>query len=419
MLKKVNKNSGMSLIEVIVSMLVLSIAVVAVTMSFTAASRINLGSKQKQAVESLMENLMEYTEAGGTNYASWFAAASSVPEDTLYATQQQTLYKGIKQGLLTYDVRVLIDTAPTEYEKDKLNNYDVIQFGGASSNTIMIDASLKSYDVSTEFGADVSDYDEMAYKFFSNMHTSAVLEHNLADEQAEEADPDGHEEDPWDLTEKAQIPNFVDRELRLIVTKPTEDKMQLTANLTYILNASIQLPTGTSHTYERTLFVSDMYDLASNTEEGAKKLNQIYIMYSPAKLEPLGYGLGQDIRVMDPGQDMKANIFIANQQTASKNLNDAILLNSIDALDTTTYKVMVSFENPNDSSENYNPAGGDIYCSGDMELHEAATFAPATMVYKNKLVAKGKEVRIITTKLDILESGTDTVLATKTVTHLQ
>jgi len=142
-------------------------------------------------------------------------------------------------------------------------------------------------------------------------------------------------------------------------------------------------------------------------------------MYSPAKLEPLGYGLGQDIRVMDPGQDMKANIFIANQQTASKNLNDAILLNSIDALDTTTYKVMVSFENPNDSSENYNPAGGDIYCSGDMELHEAATFAPATMVYKNKLVAKGKEVRIITTKLDILESGTDTVLATKTVTHLQ
>ena len=54
MLRKSNKNSGMSLIEVIVSMLVLSIAVVAVTMSFSTASKINLGSRQKQDVDALV-----------------------------------------------------------------------------------------------------------------------------------------------------------------------------------------------------------------------------------------------------------------------------------------------------------------------------------------------------------------------------
>lgn len=406
MLSKSNKNSGMSLIEVIVSMLVLSIAVVAVTMSFSTASKINMGTGQKQTAESLMENLLEYAEAGGTEYASWFDADSSVPESTPVTTQQKTLYKGVRQGMHVYDVRVLVDTAPTEYANDKLNNYDVIQFGGTSSNTIMIDASLKSYDVEDEdFGENVSDYDEDAYKYFYNMHNTAVLEANLAG-----ATP------PLTVTPMSHIPNYVDRELRLVVSKPTGDKMQLTAYLTYVVDTGIMIPAGTPDTFETTLFVSDLYDLASDTDEDAKKLDQIYIMYSPAALETVGYNLGQDIRVMDPNHVMNADIFIANQQTDLPEVDLAIGKNEITERDTSTHTVFISCNNPDGSGSSMKPAGGDIYCSGLLSLQG---FDSTTTGNPQKLLAKGEEVRIIATTMEILEAGTDTVLASKTITHLQ
>lgn len=404
MLSKSNKNSGMSLIEVIVSMLVLSIAVVAVTMSFSTASKINMGTGQKQTAESLMENLLEYAEAGGTEYLTWFDADSSVPESTLVTSQQKTLYKGIKQGMHVYDVRVLVDTAPTEYANEKLNDYDVIQFGGASSNTILIDASLGSYNVKNPT-EQVSDYDEDAYEYFYNTHISAVLEANLAG-----ATP------PLTPIPMSQIPNYVDRELRLVVSKPVDDKMQLTAKMTYILDAGIMIPTGTSDTFETTLFVSDLYDLASDTDEDAKKLNQIYIMYSPAKLETVGYNLGQDIRVMDPNKVMDADIFIANQQTSLEDVDLAIGKNEITQRDTSTHTVFVSCNNPDGSGSSMQPAGGDIYCSGLLAIQG---FDSSTAWHQQRLLAKGKEVRIIATTLEILEAGTDTVLASKTITHLQ
>ena len=48
MLKKSNKNSGMSLIEVIVSMLVLSIAAVTVISAFSMAAQVNTKAKRQQ-----------------------------------------------------------------------------------------------------------------------------------------------------------------------------------------------------------------------------------------------------------------------------------------------------------------------------------------------------------------------------------
>ena len=406
MLSKSNKNSGMSLIEVIVSMLVLSIAVVAVTMSFSTASKINMGTGQKQTAESLMENLLEYAEAGGTEYFTWFGADSSeVLTDGVLPSQQKTLYKGVKQGMHVYDVRVLVDNNPTEYANDKLNDYDVIQFGGASSNTILIDASLGSYNVKNPT-EQVSDYDEDAYEYFYNTHISAVLEANLAG-----ATP------PLTPTPMSQIPNYVDRELRLVVSKPVENKMQLTAKMTYILDDGIMISAGASDTFETTLFVSDLYDLASDTDEDAKKLNQIYIMYSPAKLETVGYNLGQDIRVMDPNKVMDADIFIANQQTSLEDVDLAIGKNEITQRDTSTHTVFVSCSNPDGSGSSMQPAGGDIYCSGLLAIQGFDT--TTTTGHQQRMLAKGKEVRIIATTLEVLEAGTDTVLASKTITHLQ
>lgn len=407
MLKKSNKNSGMSLIEVIVSMLVLSIAVVAVTMSFSTASKINMGSKTKQNVESLMENLMEYTEAGGTDYKTWFHATSDqVLANT--ATQKKVLYKGIGQGLYTYDVRVLTDTAPTT-EYDTINKKDVIQFGSASSNTIMIDAGLVSnnnYSNSEISSSVVADQDEKAYETFYAYHRMAVLEANAAG-----AVP------PLTETALNQIPNYVDRELRLEITTPSANKMQLTAYFHYELDSSILLSAGTANTLESTpLFTSVSYDVASAPDDGTSKLNQIYIMYSPAALEPVGYSLGQDIRVMDPAHAMNATIFIANQQTSPMDVDIAIGKNTVEERDTSTHTVYVSARNPETGAADMYPAGGDVYCSGRLSLQD---FHSTTVAHEKELVAKGKDVRVVKTTLDILEAGTDKVLASKSVTHLQ
>ncbi len=411
MLKKLNKNSGMSLIEVIVSMLVLSIAVVAVTMSFTAASRINLGSSQKQSTEALMENLMEYAESGGTNYKSWFFVDDDDYDSETDATDEDKFIEklnNVSQGIHTYDVRVTTDSSPAEYATAKLNDLDVIQFGGANSGTVMIDASLMSSDPLPGRNG-VSDYDETAYNHFFIQHSMAVLEANLAG-----AEP------PLDVTPVEDIPDLVDRELRLIVSKPAADKMQLTAYLTYTIDDSILLPSGIDYEFNGLpLFESKLYDLPSDTDTDAKKLGQIYIMYSKATKEPEDIGFNQDIRIMDPNHVMDADIFIAKQQETAMDVGVAIGKDSLEERDTTLYNVRVSFRKPQEGvTEYYNPAGGDIYCSGNVDLQDHTMFSGTTKYEKN-LVAKGDEVRIVTTTLEILKSGTDTVLASKTVTHLQ
>ena len=413
MLKKSNKNSGMSLIEVIVSMLVLSIAVIAVTMSFSTASKINMGSRQKQDVDALMENLLEYAEAGGTEYESWFRADSATPESTGVATKTKTLYKGIKQGLYAYDVRVLEDTAPTT-EYNTLNTEKVIQFGG-SSNTIMIDASLNSNnrsrnaEIDTDPDIAIADQDEKAYETFYAYHHLEVLE-----EEEAGASPT--------LIPLSEIPNYVDRELRLEVTVPAEDKMQLTAYFYYELcpNASSETllyPASGAPTFLKStpLFTTLVYDDASASDDGTTKLKQIYIMYSPAVKEREGCGLGQDIRVMDPSKAMNATIFIANQQTAVKELSNAVTIDA-ENLDSSTYWLKVSAQNPNDPTQSFSPAGGAIYCSGQLNIQG---FDSAITAHGRALVAKGEEVRVVKTTFEILEEGTNTVLASKSVTHLQ
>lgn len=425
MLKKSNKNNGMSLIEVIVSMLVLSIAVVAVTMSFSAVSRINLGSKQKQSVESLMENLLEYAEAGGTEYMDWFGVA---PSDYLLEqdfsdieTVRKELLKGVVQGLYTYDVRVTTDRAPTEYATDKLNNYNVIQFGGSGSNSVLIDASLASNDREVP-PSGVSDYDETAYEYFYTLHSSAVLEHNMIEDQKVLDDPT-YDKDEWDLTQEDEIPDIVDRELRLEVTKPTGDKMQLTAYLTYMFAMTsaendVHLPDGTSNIYEIPIFVSEMYDLASDTDDDAKKLDQIYILFSEAKEEAPGYYLNRDIRIMDAelsaDKALDAKIFIIYQQNSTMDVNDALLIDELENR-AENYTIRVSCSDPVTGIDR-SPAGAEIYCSSVVDLESGAT---NVSVENKNLAAKNEEVRIVTTTLDILEAGTSNVLASKTVTHLQ
>lgn len=427
MLKKMNKNSGMSLIEVIVSMLVLSIAVVAVTMSFSAASKVNMSSRQKQSTEALMENLLEYAEAGGTDYQSWFDHTAYQVEQNFddVTTVRKELLEGVSQGFQTYDVRVITDRAPAEYEKDKLNNASVIQFGGSGSNTVLIDASLKGNDKEL-IPSGVSDYDETAYEYFYTLHSSAVLEHNMIEAQKALEIP-GYTENEWYMVDEDVIPDIVDRELWLVVTKPTTDKMQLTAYMTYMLSTTktvapdvhqVHLPDGISYTYQIPIFVSEMYDLASDTDDDAKKLDQIYILYSKATEEEVTgeNNLGVDIRLLDAQAEhekaLSANVFLICQESGSMSVDTAIQKDGLDnRAEATNIKMSCKDLDGNDKS----PVKAEVYCSGTLALDASTDVTPKN----NNLAAKGEEVRIVTTTLVILEAGTDKVLASKEVTHLQ
>lgn len=428
MLRKSNKNSGMSLIEVIVSMLVLSIAVVAVTMSFSAASKINMGSKQKQAVESLMENLVEYAEAGGTDYKGWFLDDPSnylleqeFSDVAPVSTVRKELLKSISQGLYAYDVRVTTDRAPAKYDTAELNNFNVIQFGGSGSNSVLIDASLASNDREVP-PSGVSDYDETAYEYFYTLHSSAVLEHNMIEDQKKLNNP-AYVKDEWDLTEEADIPKIVDRELWLEVTKPATDKMQLTAYLTYMFAMTsaeddVHLPDGTSKTYQIPIFVSDMYDLPSDADADAKKLDQIYVLFTEAKSEEAGYYKNRDIRILDSAisgeRALDAKIFLIYQETSSKDVNDAFVIEELENR-AETYTIRVACSDV-ETGVDRSPAGAMIYCSSKIDLESGTT---NVSYEEDNLVASNEEVRIVTTTLEILEAGTTKVLASKTVTNLQ
>ena len=69
-----------------------------------------------------------------------------------------------------------------------------------------------------------------------------------------------------------------------------------------------------------------------------------------------------------------------------------------------------------ETSVDRSPAGAMIYCSSKIDLESGAT---NVSYEEDNLVAANEEVRIVTTTLEILEIGTDKVLASKTVTSLQ
>lgn len=414
MLRVKKNNSGMSLIEVIVSMLVLSIAVVAVTMSFSAANNINMKSRQKQSVASLMENLTEYAEAGGTDYRGWFGVSAENYSFTDENDKKVELLKGINQGLYQFDVRVTTDRKPEEYKTDQLNNFGVIQFGGSDSNSILIDASLKGKDSN---GNGVSDYDESAFEYFSVLHSSAVTEHNLIEEQ-KKSENSNYNMQVWEEVSASEIRKYIDRELRLVVKNPKEGKMQLTASFTYELHIDVQLPAGEERIMEVPVYVSEVYDVASNESEEAKRLNQIYILYSPSvEGEATSvYGDGKDIRLLDEAKSLKANIFIANQTVGEENtaIDAAIGMGSLANRGGAADRINVSFKNPTNNMYQ-EPLGGEVHCSCKGDLDSAT----GAVMHENSLVATGEKVRIVTTTVQILEKSTDKVLASKKITHLR
>ena len=197
--------------------------------------------------------------------------------------------------------------------------------------------------------------------------------------------------------------------------------MQLTASFVYMLDDSVQLPEDTSKVYEVPLYVSELYDKAGSTDPNAKKLNQIYIMYSPSVEEEALYGAGKDIRLLDAtnpeDKALNASIYIANQVVGENptSVDTAIGIGGLANRAGATNKIRISLKDP-ETDTLREPVGGKIYCSCDVEVEPTAS---VVAFEKNSLVAKGEEVRIVTTTVEIKDSTGQDTLATKTITLLQ
>lgn len=420
-MRKKIENRGMSLIEVIVSMLVLSIAVVTVMSAFSMASKTNLQSKRHQDVESVMESFLEYAEAGGTDYQSAFTVAATDysvdPDVDGDGTKKKETLLNIKQGFGTYNVTVTTDTAPDKYTSGEFNNHDVIHFGGTGNNTVLIDASLEQNDSFPH--NNISDADDTAQEYFWLWHSQAVDEYN-----------DEHEDDAG-FSEMYTIPidnigSRIERELRIMTTEPEPNKMQLMASFVYTIDGGVLLPDSLSRTYSVLIYLSPVYDAGHVTTEGANKLEQVYIMYSDPVKEASGLGDAIDIRIVDtadPTPDKKrlhATIFLVNQEEVgeSKTVNSAIGKNFEDRVHNKHESLTVSFKDP--ITGNSATPKAKIYSSINVNLigdDANVTYNAAENAFN--LVEKGNEVRVVTVTVEVADADTGTVIDTKTITRLQ
>lgn len=433
-MQREKQNSGMSLVEVIISMLVLSIAVVTVLSAFSMASKTNLQSKKHQCVESLMENFIEYAEAGGTEYGSYFSVSADTPIVAGAVTTET--FRNVRQGYFDFDVEVTTDTAPAEYAAGGyLNDRKIIQFGGSGSKSVLIDASQSAV------ASNGNDAD--AINYFHTWHTIAI-ENQKAAIDADDTIPEADKEDlKNDLVPETsdQVSLAVDRELWISAVASGTDKMRLQASFRYKLTG-IDLPAGVDNVYTSLIYMSDEFDRADATSDSENKLDQIYVLYSEPKGDGTLANVGwakpgeKDIRILDgtnPGdKKLDAIMYLVEQEETLKTYNpDDATPPQVDVTADLGTRISgrtfrISFNNPIVAGVSQTPQKLEIYCSGEANFEGdvtnviyEATDSEGDNKNANNIVAKGNEIRVVTVTIKVLEQGTGKVLSTKEITRLQ
>ena len=415
MLKKKMNNGGMTLIEVLVSMLVLSIAVVTVMSAFSMATKVNVKSKQSQSVESLMENLLEYAQAGGKDYETDFLASGGVySRNKVDYVTTETLTK-VQQGFNAYKVTVVTDEDPSDYDKDKLNDFNVLQFGGANSNTILIDASVRTNDTD---GNGISNLDDAAYEYYYSLYQMALTEHNI-----------NHPEDPWDDDEDEDdvielMSMLIDRELWLVTDYIDSERYMLKAYMKYKLDdAWSKFPETESESdddelrsFEVMFYMSETYHVPTSSDPAAKCLDQVYVLYSDPLRE--GDAEGIDVRILDMGLAIDISVFLMNQNGTSNSRYDVAEADTIQEFlsseDNKTFRV--SFRD-SDTNAVLLPNSTKIYSSGGSVTTYDADMSVTKKTYAS--VSTDTEIRVITVTLNIYDLASGDLIESRTITRLQ
>lgn len=433
MLGRKLKNSGMTLVEVLVSMFVLSIAAVTVISAFSMAAQVNTKAKRQQSAEALMENMLEYAEAGGEDFQLYFGgdltpSATPAPGVTPTPEPIKTVeLKNVPSGFLEFTIKITTDTEPAKYnsgtsENTWLNDFKVIQFGG-SDGAILVDATS-------------ADYDNQAAAVFLGFHEEAIIQHDEEElEENEGDDPDLWYGDPSvHKTHPDDVLPTLDREIWIHSQAEGGSKFRLVAYMAYKTNGGIEMPEWldvTTYSYMIPLCYSEEFDSADSGETNPKYLNQIYVMYAQEN-ELLNNVGGVDVRIWDPSEVLTANLYMVKQATNHKDVVNPVngeltsdFKNAVKEGDLSDYytggagDLVVSCYAP-DTTSDQSPKSIKIYSPSMVKLKDGEYKSSQVTTKSNDLVAEGDKVRAITVTIEIIDEDTgQRVLAPETVTRLQ
>lgn len=186
MKKRCPDNRGITLVEIIVSILILAIIIVPLLASFVTAGKTNLAVKDNSYARAVGESVIEtvkhlgvegtalefYKDAGDGTFlmaSSCSGFAETVPDGghasvmigegiKKFLPQDSGRYEytitGIRQGSSTYDVKLKLDNTvyPNDYQYADLSAF-------TSERTALINPAVRN-----------SDYDYKAFQYFKQMH---------------------------------------------------------------------------------------------------------------------------------------------------------------------------------------------------------------------------------------------------------
>lgn len=124
--RKMNKDKGFSLIEIIVSILILAIIVVSILQGFVISARANSSSRQRQYATTLSQDIMETIKNYGLSMATTDAVMNGIVKIQNPSDEHKCEYviQNYSFGTSKYDVIISYDSSDY-YGSGKANEYEL------------------------------------------------------------------------------------------------------------------------------------------------------------------------------------------------------------------------------------------------------------------------------------------------------
>lgn len=432
MLKKMKKqNQGFTLVEVVVSMLVLSIISVTILTAFTQAAKANTKSRKVQDAEKVLINFSEYLEAGGDCDFGSFAKTGI--SNTVTGDVTEYTLTGVSQGFNSFKVVVKKDTNPIKYRTSAYNTYEEINLGDPRNSSMLFDAVSKTVD-----------FDADALVTFHSIHENEIqrlndesTNHSTYATPGEKFTGAGASHDPnhgngfghgnpgtgdgkyhfTNVTSKKlfdqEDKSMISREIVVEVKDyPADNQYSLSVRFRYKLADNVVVEdsngngsTDDEHIREYIIGESVNFDYTSNTNPSALHLENIYILYYPNS--PFsGTEYTEDINFIGDVSKLNGNLFIAYQEAGAVPDMDDVIAKSIEQRVGAAAKVKVRCSSA--------PTKLDIYSSSKIDVVGTSS---GTTKHENNLVATKQNVRTIVYNIQVIDAS-GKVMATNETTYI-
>lgn len=421
---KDKENKGFTLVEIIVSMLVLSITIVSVLSAFTVSAKSNKHTRKVQAAESLMEDLNEMVGSGNRNYTLLGSVNTTTPTPGITVNE----ISGVTKGFNTFNVKITENTNPTKYSAGGLNNYEVFSFGGEGSNAVMVNAC----------DPEMAIVEDAAWTYYSTIHKQVIDEENALLELGVTPTPvvtpgvtpaatptpvpitPGVTPTPKTYKPDTDIKAAISRELH-ITTETDSTHIKMYVHAVYTLHGdSIEFSSDES---KRVLSVP-IYETETNryldpNSSTTDLLDQIYFLYSPSMFTYNDPTSCCDIRIFDTASVLKSSLYIVPQRETKKTSVDSVAAKLYDGTE------LASRVGSGATTISYADKDGNVTSPKELKVYcpETITTLGTTPLsathYEKKLIGGSAEARVVEITIEVIDPETGAVLLSGTEVYLQ